>query len=98
MGAPGYTVFCENGHIVKSVIHHCIDDREIDFCKFCSSDKFHTEVEWGDPDYGESVIPSEPIDFIPVKMINGKTGKVYHESKVFVYDVSKIKKWKTSHL
>ncbi len=98
MGAPGYVVFCENGHIVKNVAHHCIDFSVVESCKFCGSDRFYTEWEWGDPDYGESIIPMEPIDFIPVKLVFEKQETVINRYGIPVYDVSKVKKWKTTHL
>lgn len=53
MGAPGYAVFCSNGHLCKSVGHHEIDDREPE-C-LCGSKKFYTQFEWDDPDYEQFV-------------------------------------------
>lgn len=58
MGAPGYAVFCSNGHLCKSVGHHEIDDREPE-CP-CGSKKFYTACEWGDSDY-EQYVAIDPV-------------------------------------
>jgi len=70
MGAPGYTRFCENGHIVEVVMHHEISpygymsDAEIPPC-VCGSKKFRILTEWGDPDYhdngGDGPVPDKVI-------------------------------------
>lgn len=75
MGAPGYTTFCENGHIVEIVGHHEIS--EYDMCEMygelcerppcvCGSKEFRQVEEWGDTDYhdndGDGPVPSAPID------------------------------------
>lgn len=59
MGAPGYAVFCSNGHLCKSVMHHEIDFSEVTQCQ-CGSTRFYTQNEWGDPDY-EQYVAIDPI-------------------------------------
>jgi len=103
MGAPGYTVFCRNGHIVKHVEHHYIDDTTIEKCKYCGSKEFYTEIEWGDPDYGNSIIPTDPlhndISFIEDPTPMGLGVELIEGSiRVKVYDVSKVTDWKNYHL
>jgi len=95
MGSPGYTVFCKNGHIVKQVPHHYIDNAKIQECHYCGSNFFHTEIEWGDLDYGVSSIPQEPIKEEWLKV---DTNCIRGEIKVSIYDVSSIKVWKENHL
>jgi hypothetical protein len=71
MGAPGYTRFCENGHIVEVVMHHgiseydCILNEELPPCKICGSKKSESVMEWGNSDYldnhGAGPVPLNPI-------------------------------------
>lgn len=88
MGAPGYTCFCKNGHIVKTVGHHCIDDDAVKVCPFCKATKFITLIEWPDEDYGTNdMVPFEPIrqEWLSVNFEDFKGNM-----KVSVFDVSKI--------
>jgi hypothetical protein len=90
MGAPGYVAFCGNGHMVKAVPHHCIDDTEITECTFCDAKEFVILTEWPDEDYypdGKTIVPEEPIrqEWIEVNN-NHIKGKV----NVDVFDVSKV--------
>jgi hypothetical protein len=100
MGAPGYTTFCENGHIVKSVMHHEINDEEVKECQRCSSKKFYTQFEWGDDDYKqlvsmepkkyEEILGKELMDFVTEK---GDKVKGYLVLKIPVFDISKLKNY-----
>jgi hypothetical protein len=90
MGAPGYVAFCDNGHMVKAVGHHEINDTEVDECDICHSKRFVTLTEWPDEDYypdGNTIVPVEPIrqEWIEVDNAHIK-GKV----NIDVFDVSKV--------
>lgn len=93
MGAPGYTEFCKNGHIVKEVMHHCIDFKEITECPWCGAREFKTIFEWLDKDYwgDEILVPEEPIghEWFPVE-----SDKFRGLQKVSVWDVSKVGDWR----
>ena len=99
MGAPGYTEFCENGHIVKLVGHHEINDDEVEVCPCCNSSKFYTQNEWGDTDYHQFV-PTKPkktekiagtklMDFITPDGLELRGYPIYDTP---VYDISRLKK------
>lgn len=90
MGAPGYTTFCKNGHIVDSVLHHCISIKEPRKCGYCGSTELVIEMEWGDSDYGTHSIPYEPIG---EEWVRVNTEFSRGEFKVSVFDVSKVKSW-----
>lgn len=88
MGAPGYTCFCKNGHIVKTVGHHCIDDDIINTCPYCKATKFVTLIEWPDEDYGNNdLVPFEPVRH---EWIERHDENFDGNMNVGVYDVSKI--------
>ena len=69
MGAPGYTRFCENGHIVEVVMHHEISSYGYFGEKgppcICGSKNFRSVTEWGDSDYhdndGDGPVPDKVI-------------------------------------
>ena len=91
MGAPGYTVFCKNGHIVESIPHHCISTEDIEKCQHCGSTELATIMEWGDDDYGPHEVPYEPIGSEWVDIDNDTfKGK----ARIDIYDVSRVK-WQT---
>ncbi len=97
MGAPGYTEFCRNGHIVKDVPHHYIDYREIGECPYCGSIVFTTVFEWLDKDYwGDKVlVPVEPLYY---KWYEVNNDWFRGERKVAAYDMSMITDWKERQL
>jgi len=95
MSSPGYTVFCSGGHVVKDVLHGYIDESILLACPYCGSKKFHSEIEWRDLDYGEPLIPVNHIDEVWVKVDNDY---FKGELKVKVFDVSRVKEWKKTHL
>ncbi len=97
MGSPGYTVFCKEGHIVKQVPHHYIDESKREECQYCGSKLFFTELEWGDPEYGPFFINSldcreEWID-VDNHCVRGKI-------KVLAYNTDFVPKdyWKPDHV
>jgi hypothetical protein len=61
MGSLGYTVFCENGHIVESTGHHEMVFENETECGICGSTNLRTITEWGDPDYETLLVPLDPI-------------------------------------
>ena len=75
MGAPGYAVFCATGHLVKWVVCHEIDDKEVKICPYCKSQRFYTQWNWGDDEYEQ---------FVSSQCIGRKNG-------VIVYDITKLK-------
>jgi hypothetical protein len=92
MGAPGWTSFCKNGHIVEICAHHeIIMDQKFD-CLICGATVIGIQIEWGDPDY-ESVVSREPIDWDEIKVIEeSKYGKHEYVRQIPIYDVSKLVK------
>lgn len=96
MGAPGYTVFCKQGHIVKSVPHHCIDSTPVVRCERCGTKLFAIVTEWGDPDYHEDVnipVPLEPVSYNWYKVNNNN---IKGEVRTPTYDVSRLANWTES--
>ena len=95
MGAPGYTIFCRNGHIAKSVLHHYIDDTEVHRCPDCDSCTFFTHYEWGDDDY-EQFVSVKPIRTVE------KRGTIIWDDgtseptvrQIHIYAVNHLKGWK----
>lgn len=79
MGAPSMTFFCENGHMVLDVPHHSIAEEPTQ-CPICKSKDIRVELEWGDPDYGPSKVPTEPV----------RVEKKRRVVRIPVYDVSKL--------
>ena len=96
MGAPGWTSFCEKGHIVEVCPHHCIEDEPLTECGVCGSPVIGTDFEWGDPDYVPHEVPEKPIGKEELR----NTHTCPHCKKAFttsagtvdVYDVSKLLK------
>lgn len=92
MGAPGWTSFCSNGHIVEVCPHHCIIDNEIEECPVCGSKEVAADIEWPDLEY-EHEVPAEPIKteerFLENKCECGKTVKI-KIGDVQVFDVSRL--------
>lgn len=76
MGAPGYAIFCSNGHLCKSVGHHEINYDEVSECRHCQSKEFYEQYEFGDDDY------KQYVPFRPISEVNG----------ISVFDISKLKK------
>jgi hypothetical protein len=98
MGAPAYTAFCENGHIVRSMPDDCISDDEITECDLCHSKKFVILTEWPDKHYfprGDIIVPRQPLrkEWIEVDNDHIK-GRV----NVDIYDTSRVpeKRWRDS--
>ena len=90
MGAPGYTTFCRNGHIVEVVPHHCISMNTVRKCQYCGATEFTTQIEWGDPDYVHEV-PYKPIRS---EWVEKDDEQFQGKLRVDIYDVSKVKYWK----
>lgn len=93
MGAPGYTVFCKEGHIVKSVLHHCIDPTPVRKCERCGAKLFAIITEWGDLEYHEDVnfpVPLKPVSYDWYKVNNDN---IKGEVRTPRYDVSKVSNW-----
>ena len=93
MGAPGWTSFCENGHIIEECQHHQIIDDQMNICEICNSPIIGIETEWGDSDYGPFNVPETPIGFDTVEVKeSSKYGVKTFPMKIPIYDVSKLKK------
>ncbi len=90
MGAPGYTTFCKNGHIVDSVPHHCISNLTVRKCQYCGAIEFTTQMEWGDDDYGP---PKIPYKSIRLEWVERNDEFFQGRQKVEVFDVSKVENW-----
>lgn len=90
MGAPGWTSFCTNGHIVEVCPHHGMIFDPKTVCAFCGAKIVCTETEWGDEDYGHAV-PYKPIgeDTAEITTVS-KYGRKTEIVKIPVYDVSKF--------
>jgi hypothetical protein len=91
MGAPGWTSFCRNGHIVEVCAHHEIIFDEKNTCDICGADVIGSQTEWGDEDYGPHDVPYEPCRQEPMKITREYKGHISElASSVNVYDVSKL--------
>jgi hypothetical protein len=90
MGAPGWTSFCANGHIVEVCPHHGIIFDEKTICDLCGAEVVTVQTEWGDDDYGPHMVPDEPIghDSIEITRVS-KYGKTAETIKIPIYDVSR---------
>ena len=91
MGAPGWTSFCRNGHIVEVCGHHQIifDDKRV--CDICGADVIGSCIEWGDSDYGPHEVPYTPSRQEPMKITREYKGHIKElAAKVDIYDVSKL--------
>jgi DNA-directed RNA polymerase subunit RPC12/RpoP len=82
MGAPGYTVFCRNGHIAQVVMHHEVSKYNVRRCRYCGSTEFTApQLEW-DSNSFESEVPREPLGYTYIG-----------EDRVYIFDVSMVTKW-----
>lgn len=97
MGAPSWTSFCANGHIVESCAPHEIIDRELEQC-ICGAKAIGTVIEWGDDDddydYGPSPVPTQPLRYETIKTMveceHCHKQTTAYETNQAVYDVSKL--------
>jgi len=89
MGAPGYTVFCKNGHIVENVPHHYISFNTVRKCPYCGAVEFTTQCEWPDDGYKHE-IPYNPIHF---EWVERDDNNFQGKQKIAVWDVSNVKWW-----
>lgn len=91
MGAPGYTIFCKNGHIAQSVMHHEIALHDATKCPICGVHTLTTQMEWGDEDYAPHEVPYSPIRHDWIER-NNDTFK--GQQKIAIYDISKVEHWR----
>ena len=93
MGAPGWTSFCIQGHIVECCPHHGIIDEPQTVCGICGSKEVKEAFEWPDEDY-EQCVPTEPIRseeiFREVKCSHCEGVNKIPMGQVDIYDVSKL--------
>lgn len=89
MGAPGYTTFCSNGHIVLDIAHHEVCMDEPTECDWCGSKELRTEIEWGDDDYQQEpfLVPYDPVDG---EWRDVHNDRIRGQVRVDIYDVSRL--------
>jgi hypothetical protein len=92
MSSPSYATFCPSGHLVESVVAGTIPAKEITECPYCHSRCFYTILEWYERDPDAVLIGHDPLHYDWVKVNNDW---FRGEMKVAIYDVSRIKRWKT---
>ena len=93
MGAPGFTEFCRNGHIIKSIPHHYIDiSEDTTKCPFCDANEFAIVIEWLDEDHwgSEISVPKNPIGY---EWVNVNNERFVGKQKIDIYDVSRLTRW-----
>ena len=61
MSAQAVTWFCKNGHLVSHTSHGYILLEDPTKCPYCDSKELWFTLEWGDPEYGKSIVPVKPI-------------------------------------
>lgn len=91
MGAPGWTSFCRNGHIVQTCGHGEIAMNEDEKCGLCGEEVVGSVTEWGDEDYGPPAVPCEPIGADEIILVRkSKYGEKTDTFKAKIYDVSRL--------